>query len=127
MVQWKQIRVVSMRMRVRSLAYLSGLWIPSIAPSYGVGRRCSLDPALLWLWLRPAATVQIQTTPAWELPYVVGTALKRKKNKNKNNNNKTKKQKNQTSSRSLDVSSENQSVSCETTEQFCGSFGKAIS
>ena len=34
--------------------------------SYGVGHRCSLDPALLWLWCRPAGVVP--TGPlAWEL------------------------------------------------------------
>ena len=39
-----------------------------------------LDPALLWLWCRPAAT---DLTPllALELPYGMGMALKRKKKK----------------------------------------------
>ena len=36
------------------------------------------DPALLWLWCRPAATALIQPL-AWELPYAAGAALKRKK------------------------------------------------
>ena len=46
--------------------------------SCGGGHRCSSDPALLWLWYRLAAT--IPTRPlAWELPYAVGVALKRKK------------------------------------------------
>ena len=40
------------------------------------------DPALLWLWCRPAATALIQLL-AWESPYAVGTALKKQKNKNK--------------------------------------------
>ena len=43
--------------------------------SCGVGRRCSWDPALLWLWSRPAAVALIRP-PAWEPPYVVGVALK---------------------------------------------------
>ena len=38
------------------------------------------DPALLWLWCRPAATALIQLL-AWEPPYAVGTALKRPKKK----------------------------------------------
>ena len=33
---------------------------------------------LLWLWHMPAAAALIQP-PAWELPYVLGVALKRKK------------------------------------------------
>ena len=48
--------------------------------SYGVGHRHSSDPVLLWLWRRPAATALIQPL-AWELPYVVGVALKKKKGK----------------------------------------------
>ena len=38
------------------------------------------DPALLWLWCRPAVAALIQPL-AWELPYVMGVALKRKKKK----------------------------------------------
>ena len=41
--------------------------------SCGVGRRLSLDPALLWLWRRPVATAPIQPL-AWEPPYAVGAA-----------------------------------------------------
>ena len=51
-----------------------------IAMSYGVGRRCGLDPALLWLWCRPAATAPIQPL-AWEAPYTLSAALKRKEKK----------------------------------------------
>ena len=46
--------------------------------SCGIGRRHSLDPALLWLWFRPAATALIQPL-AWEPPYVTGVALKNKR------------------------------------------------
>ena len=46
--------------------------------SCGVGRRHSLDPALLWLCCRPAAAALIQPR-AWELPYVAGATLKRQK------------------------------------------------
>ena len=63
---------------------ISGLaqWVKlsCIAMSYGVGGRCGLDPALLWLWLWPAAVASIQPL-AWELPYAMGTALKRPKRK----------------------------------------------
>ena len=58
--------------------------------SCDVGRGCSSDLALLWLWYRPAATVLIQLL-AWEPPYASGVALKRhkdqkkKKKKTKNN------------------------------------------
>ena len=33
--------------------------IPGIAVRCGVGRRRGLDPTLLWLWRRPAATAPI--------------------------------------------------------------------
>ena len=45
----------TMRWRVPPLASLSGLRI-GIAVSCGVGCRCNLDPVLLWLWYRLAAT-----------------------------------------------------------------------
>ena len=47
-----------------------------IAVSCGVGRRCSLDPVLLWLWCRPAATAPIRPL-AWEPPSASGEALKK--------------------------------------------------
>ena len=50
--------------------------------SCGVGRRCGLDLALLWLWHRLAAAVPIGPL-AWELPYATGAALKSKKKKKK--------------------------------------------
>ena len=40
------------------------------------------DPALLWLWRRPAAVAPIRLL-AWEPPYAVGAALKRQKTINK--------------------------------------------
>ena len=42
---------------------------------YGIGLRHGLDPALLWLWHRPAAEAPIQPL-AWELPYATHAALK---------------------------------------------------
>ena len=50
--------------------------------SCGVGRRCGLDPALLWLWHRPAATALIQPL-AWEPPYAAGAALEMAKRQKK--------------------------------------------
>ena len=41
-----------------------------------------LDPELLWLWCRPAATAPIPPL-AWEPPYATGMALKRQKDKKK--------------------------------------------
>ena len=52
MAQQKWTWLISMRIRVRSLASLSGLRI-IIAVSCGVGHRCSLDLVLPWLWHRP--------------------------------------------------------------------------
>ena len=48
--------------------------------SCGVGHRCTLDPALPWLWNRLTATAPIQLL-AWELSYATGAALKSKKKK----------------------------------------------
>ena len=45
--------------------------------SCGEGRRCSLDPLLLWLWCRPVAIAPIRPL-AWEPPYAVDVALKKK-------------------------------------------------
>ena len=49
-------------------------WGSGVAVSCGVGRRRGSDPALLWLWCRPAAVALIQPL-AWEPPYAVGVAL----------------------------------------------------
>ena len=40
------------------------------------------DPALLWLWLRPAATALLRPL-AWEPPHAASEALKRQKKKKK--------------------------------------------
>ena len=55
----------------------------SVTMSCGVGHRCGLDLALLWLWQRLAATALIQPLPC-KPPYAMGAALKEpKKEKNK--------------------------------------------
>ena len=48
--------------------------------SCSVGHRCSSDLALLWLWHRLAAVAPIRPL-AWELPYALGTALKKERKK----------------------------------------------
>ena len=59
-------------------------WVmdPAFAVSCGVGRRCSLDLALLWLWCRLAAIALIRPL-AWEPSYATNTALKKAKKKKK--------------------------------------------
>ena len=44
----------------------------------GVGHRRGLDPELLWLWHRPAATAPIRPL-AWEPPYAAGGVLEKDK------------------------------------------------
>ena len=66
-----------MRTWVQSLALFRGL-SSSIAMSSRVGCRHGWDPALLWLWCRPAATVPIGPL-AWEPPYDMGAALEKAK------------------------------------------------
>jgi len=61
-----------------------------VAVDCGVGCRRGSDPALLWLWRRPAATALIRPL-AWEPPYAVGAALeKAKRQKDKKIKNKDK-------------------------------------
>ena len=58
--------------------------------SCGVSSRRGSDLALLWLWVRLAATAPIGPL-AWEPPYTAGASLKRQKGKNKKIKNKLKK------------------------------------
>ena len=51
--------------------------------SCGAGHRFGLDPMLLWLWRRPAATAPNRPL-AWEPLYAVGKALEKVKTKQKN-------------------------------------------
>ena len=50
--------------------------------SCGVDRRRGSDPALLWLWCRPAATALIGPL-AWEAPYAAGAAQEMAKGQKK--------------------------------------------
>ena len=54
-----------------------------LAESCGVGHRCALDPALLWLWHRLEATAPIRPL-AWEPPYAAGAGLENGKKTQKN-------------------------------------------
>ena len=73
---------MSVKRWVRSLALLSGLRIPHCCRLQVVGRRCSSDSVLLWLWLwhGPAAVAPIQPL-AWQLPYAIN-----RENNNRNSN-----------------------------------------
>ena len=53
-----------------------------VAVNCGVGCRDGSDPALLWLCCGPAATAPIRSL-AWEPPYAMGAALKKKPKKKK--------------------------------------------
>lgn len=50
--------------------------------SCGIGHRCGLDVALLWLWCRPATIAPIRPL-AWEPPCAKNAALERKKKERK--------------------------------------------
>ena len=54
-------------------------WVKDgVAVSCGVGRRCGLDLAWLWLWGRLAAVAPVGPL-AWEPPYATGVALEKTK------------------------------------------------
>ena len=63
-----------MRLRVRSVASLSGLRTQHCR-ELCVGCKRGLDLVLLWLWHRLAATAPIRPL-AWEPLHAVGAALK---------------------------------------------------
>ena len=69
-----------MRTQVQPLALLSGLKIQCCRELW-CSLKTWLDPELLWLWQRPAATALIQPLD-WEPPYATGAAIKRQKMKN---------------------------------------------
>ena len=56
--------------------------------SCGIGHRRGLDPVLLWLWCRLAATASIRPL-AWEPPYAAGAALEQAKKDQKKKKKKT--------------------------------------
>lgn len=60
-----------------------------MAVSCGIGGRCGSDPALLWLWRRPAAAAPIKPLD-WEPPYAGGADQEMAKRKQKQKTNKKK-------------------------------------
>ena len=56
--------------------------------SCGIGHRHGLDPTLLWLWRRPAATTLIRPL-AWEPPYAAGAAQEMAKKKERDSGGRT--------------------------------------
>ena len=77
MAQWKRTQLVTMRTRVQSLVSFSGLRI-WYCLSCGVSHRSSWDLVLLWRRLAAAASIR---PLAWEFPYAMGAALKKKTKK----------------------------------------------
>ena len=81
MDQQKQIWLFPWRHRFHPWPHSVGYGC-GVAMSGGVGHRCGSDPTMLWLWCRQVAVAPIVPL-AWEPPYAVGTALKKKKRQRK--------------------------------------------
>ena len=77
MAQWLITQLAFMSMWVQSLALLSGLRMRHCRELWYTSQTW-LDPALLWLWCRPAATALIQSI-ACQPPYASDAALKKTK------------------------------------------------
>ena len=73
MVQWKGIQLGTMRLRVRSLALLSGLRIRRCYELWCRSQTQLRSCVFLWLWCRPAAVAPIRSL-AWKPPYAAGVA-----------------------------------------------------
>ena len=81
-VQWKWIRLGTMRLWVPSLALLSGLRIWHCCELW-FRSQTLLGSSVVWLWCGSAATALIRPL-AWEPPYAVCEALKGRKTHKKN-------------------------------------------
>ena len=79
--QRKRIQLGTVRLRVRSLASLSGLRIRHCCELW-CRSQMWLRYALLWLWHRLVAASPNRPL-AWEPPYALGAALRRQKTKKK--------------------------------------------
>ena len=84
-----RLRTLQSVCEVQSRALLGGFknpvllqaaaWVEDVAQIwYCCGCGIAVAMVLLWLWHRPAAAAMIRPL-AWELPYAVGVALKKKK------------------------------------------------
>ena len=71
--------------------------------SCDVGHRCGSDPALLWLWQRPAAAAPIGPL-AWEPPYATRAVLEKAKKKKRKEKKERKKRKRHTHKRIRKIS-----------------------
>ena len=69
-----------MRTQVRSLALFSGSGIQHCCELW-CSSKMQLRSSLLWLWCRLAGAVELRLPLVWELPYVLGVALKGEKRK----------------------------------------------
>ena len=78
-MQWKQIRLRTMRLQVRSLASISRLRIWHCCELW-CRSQTLLGSCIAVAWCRPAAVAPIGP-PAWESPYAAGSALKSQKEK----------------------------------------------
>ena len=79
MVQWKQIQIVSMRMRVQSLALFSGLGIwhyPELWYRSQRWLRSHIAVAVVW-----GSSYSSDSAPSLEPPCAVSVFLKRKEKK----------------------------------------------
>ena len=81
-VQRKWTRQRTMRLQVGSLTWFSELRLWCCCELWYIGHRHSLDPALLWMWLCPAAVAPIWSL-AWKPPKSLGEKIKIKKKKKK--------------------------------------------
>ena len=82
MAQQKRIQLVSMRIAGSIPGPAQWVNDPALPVIWGVGRRHSSDPALLWLWNRLAAAAPIRLL-AWEPQNAESATVKRPEKKKK--------------------------------------------
>ena len=107
MVQWKRIQLVTVRLRVRSLALLSGLKIRCCCELWCRSQRQLGSHIAVAVAVARSAAVGSIPPLAWELPYVAGVAIK---SKNKQTNKQKKPQQQKIKSRSSSRGSEERNL-----------------